>query len=127
MKVFKQPMRTNFEDINVSQWGSVGDLMGFLAEMNLAEATYKSCEIPVPDHYDIKRQEIINTIKTVYRVETLKDILLLEQKERGMRTTEEQRQDTRDLISRLKSRLGMVNTVESVKAIGDSSNEETGE
>lgn len=31
--MFKQPMRTSFEDINVAQWATVPDLIAFLAEM----------------------------------------------------------------------------------------------
>ena len=103
--MFKQPMRTNFEDVHATEWLSVQDLLGFLAELNLVESTYKGLEISVPEHFSSKREELTSAIRVMYRVSLLKEVVMLEQRERNMRTTEEQREDTRKRITELKGQL----------------------
>jgi antitoxin component HigA of HigAB toxin-antitoxin module len=100
-------MRTNFEDVNTSQWLGTAELIGFLTEMNMVEATYKALEIPVPLHYEQKREEIVAAIKTSYRVDMLKEVLTLESKANSMKTVEEQRAETTSHIETLKRRLGI--------------------
>jgi len=104
---FKMPMRTNFENVDTSQWQSTTELIGFLTELNISEATYKSLEIPVPLHYEQKREELIAAIRTAYRVDLLKEVLTLEQKAKMLRTAEDQRADLQSTIGVLKQRLGI--------------------
>ena len=101
------PMTTDFEGVDTSQWKSSNELIGILAALNVAEGTYKSLEIPAPDHYAQKREELVAAIKIAQRVDMLKKVIQLEQQSDQLRTAEEKRADTKSQIEMLKRRLGV--------------------
>lgn len=98
---------TSFEDVHASDWLSPTDLIGFLTELDMVETTYKRLEIPVPEHFELKRQELVAAVRVTYRVEMLKRIVQLEQQVKYLRTPEEQRTDAKNEIDTLKARLGI--------------------